>query len=92
MASFVIGRLLVDIWKTLPCIWEYQAVQPSIDKVVLKVVPAKNYTREFEQKLERNLEEFLGEGMVVDVEPVERTQTEPSGKRLIIKSQISAPS
>jgi phenylacetate-CoA ligase len=89
LASSTLGPLLVDVWATLPAIWEYQAVQIASDKVVLKVVPGPDYARETEKKLARGLEEFLGDGMQVDVERVERIETEPSGKRLIIKTQIA---
>jgi phenylacetate-CoA ligase len=90
VSSSTLGPLLVDVWETVPAIWEYQAVQIADDRVVLKVVPGSNYTGELEKKLARGLEEFLGKGMRVELEPVDRIETEPSGKRLIIKSHLTA--
>ncbi|MEJ2716683.1 MAG: hypothetical protein P8182_06020 [Deltaproteobacteria bacterium] len=88
VASSTLGPLLVDVWETLPALWEYQAVQIAGDRVVLKMVPGPGYTGKIEKKLARGLEEFLGDGMHVDVEPVKRIETESSGKRLIIKSHL----
>lgn len=90
LASSTLGPLLVDVWETLPALWEYQAVQIADDTVVLKVVPGPNFTGEIEKKVSTDLEEFLGDGMHVVVERVERIETEPSGKRLIIKSHIAS--
>jgi hypothetical protein len=37
----------------------------------------------------RALEQLVGPGMAVQVEPVERIEPEPSGKRLVIKSLLA---
>jgi hypothetical protein len=76
------------VCEAIPAIWEYQAVQIAEDHMVLKVVPGPSYGPEIEKKLSTDLVEFLGDGMHVNVEQVERIDTEPSGKRLIIKSLI----
>jgi phenylacetate-CoA ligase len=92
IASSTLGPLLVDVCEAIPAIWEYQAVQIAEDHMVLKVVPGPSYGPEIEKKLSTDLVEFLGDGMHVNVEQVERIETEPSGKRLIIKSLIGSHS
>jgi hypothetical protein len=58
-------------------IWEYQ------------VVPTPRFTSQFAAKLEVDLAGFLGPGMQVDVQTVDRIAVEASGKRLIVKSQLT---
>ncbi len=75
----------------LPYIWEYQAIQTGPDAVVLRVVPTSRFTLEFSRKLQSDLQDFLGPGMTVRVETVERIEGEGSRKRLIIKSHLAPP-
>jgi phenylacetate-CoA ligase len=74
----------------LDCIWEYQAVQTAADAVVLRIVPTVRFTPAFARAVEEELEAFLGPGMDVRVEAVDRIALEPSGKRLIIKSELTS--
>jgi len=76
---------------TLDCVSEYQAVQTAADAVVLRVVPTPRFTAEYARRLEEALEDFLGPGMAVRVETVDRIAAEPSGKRLVIKSELPRP-
>ena len=73
-------RLVLDL------VWEYQAVQTAAEAVTLRVVPAPRFSAADAVSLRRDLEEFLGPGVRVTVEPVDRIIPEASGKRLIIKS------
>jgi phenylacetate-CoA ligase len=66
-------------------VWEYQAVQPTPDAVVLRVVPSRRFSPGVATGLQANLQEFLGPTVRVTVETVERIPVEASGKRLIIK-------
>jgi hypothetical protein len=56
------------------------------DAIVLKVVPTPRFTEGFAAKLRADLESFLGPGMSVTVQVVDRIAVEPSGKRLIVKT------
>ena len=75
--------------RLLDFVWEYQAVQTAADAVTLRVVPTPRFTPEYARHLELELEDFLGPGMVVRVEAVDRIPSEASGKRLIIKSELA---
>jgi phenylacetate-CoA ligase len=85
----VLGRFLISIADVIPYIWEYQAIQNAPDKVTLRVVPTTCFTPEFAKTLRAELEAFLGPGVGVAIEPVDRIPLEPSGKRLIIKSLLA---
>ncbi len=89
VSSTTLGALLTDVSQALPYVWEYQAAQVAPDKVLLRIVPTKRFTEEFGKKLKKDLEEVLGSGMTVTVKTVDRIEAEPSGKRLIIKSELS---
>jgi len=90
VAPGALERLLTFVCQIVPYIWEYQAVQVAADAVVLRVVPTPKFSEEFARKLRRDLEEFMGPGVTVVIEPVDHILLEPSGKRLIIKPLGSA--
>ena len=81
-----LGQLLTFVIGIIPYVWEYQAVQTARDRVRLLVVPTSRYTSQYGETLRRRVEEFLGPGMTVTLEPVDAIPLEPSGKRLIIKA------
>jgi phenylacetate-CoA ligase len=73
-----------------PYIWEYQAVQTVPERVVFRVVPTARLTPDRVNWLQAELEEFLGPGVSVTVEQVERIPVEASGKRLLVRSDVAA--
>jgi phenylacetate-CoA ligase len=85
----VLGQFLAFVIGIIPYIWEYQAVQSAPDEVMLRVVPTSRFTPEFARRLQGELAAFLGPGVRVAIEPVDRIPLEPSGKRLIIKSLLT---
>jgi phenylacetate-CoA ligase len=84
----VLGQFLAFVIGGIPSIWEYQAVQNALDEVTLRVVPTAHFTSEFARTLQRELEVFLGPGVRVTIDRVDRIPLEPSGKRLIIRSHL----
>jgi phenylacetate-coenzyme A ligase PaaK-like adenylate-forming protein len=86
----ILGWFLTHVCHALPDLWEFQAVQTAPDAVTLLVVPAPRFTADTARRLERALAEFLGGGMRVAVERVDHIASEPSGKRLIIRSAAPA--
>jgi len=73
-----------------PYIWEYQATQTVRDRVVFRVVPTARLTPDRVDWLRAQLEEFLGPGVSVTVEQVDRIPVEASGKRLLVRSNVAA--
>jgi hypothetical protein len=91
ISAAVLGQLLVTVGDGLPYMWEYQAVQESLGKVELRVVPTARYTRETGDILRRQLETLLGPGTDVRVTTVDALERRPSGKRLAIESRLACP-
>jgi len=89
--SGTLGHFLTFEAGVLPHVREYQALQLRFDHIVLRVVSTPSCTVEATRALRERLESFLGPGMSVAVERVNRIPTEPSGKRLIIKSIVDEP-
>jgi phenylacetate-CoA ligase len=85
----ILGQFLVFVAGVVPFVWEYQAVQEAPDAVRLRIVPTARFTPEFARTLQGEIEAFLGPGVNVMIEPVDRIPLEPSGKRLIIKSHLT---
>jgi len=81
-------RFLNIVARAHPYIWEYQAVQTARDSVVVSIVPTSHFTPHVSRKLEVALEQFMGPSIHVRVESVERIAREPSGKRLLVKSNL----
>jgi phenylacetate-CoA ligase len=69
-------------------VWEFQAVQTAAKAVTLRVVPASSFDPCFAERLQRELQAFLGPTMTATVQTVDRIEVERSGKRLIIKSHL----
>ncbi|MEJ2716417.1 MAG: hypothetical protein P8182_04655 [Deltaproteobacteria bacterium] len=88
--SPTLQAFLNNVCLALPHIWEYQAVQTAMDRVVLRIVPTSSFTPTVSAKLKKDLEEFLGPGLAVAVEAVSKIEFEPSGKRPLIKSELTA--
>jgi phenylacetate-CoA ligase len=71
-----------------PYILEYQAVQPSLDRLILRIVPSPRWDAAAERLLRENAEPQLGPGITLEIETVQQITLEPSGKRLMIKSEL----
>jgi phenylacetate-CoA ligase len=82
-------RFLNIVARAHPYLWEYQAVQTAPDHVVFTVVPTARLTAAVADTLRAQLEGFLGPGMTVTVQSVDRIPVEPSGKRFLVKSRIA---
>jgi phenylacetate-CoA ligase len=81
--TFVVSTVLMH-----PYVREYQTVQPSVDRVILKIVPSERWGAPAERLLRENAAQHLGPDMAIDIELVDRIELEPSGKRLMIKSGL----
>lgn len=64
---------------------EFQAVQTAADAITLRVVPTPAWTPETAAELEFDLRRYTGPDVRVCVEVVSRIDSEPSGKRLVVK-------
>jgi phenylacetate-CoA ligase len=71
-----------------PYVLEYQAVQPTADRLILRIVPTGRWDGAAERMLRDNAGRLLGPDMALEVQLVERIELEPSGKRLMIKSAL----
>ncbi len=86
VSTATLGYYLTDICHAAPHIREFQAIVESARSVVLRVVPIAQLEPTIAATIRARLEDLLGPGVAVRVEPVERIPLEPSGKRLIIKT------
>jgi phenylacetate-coenzyme A ligase PaaK-like adenylate-forming protein len=87
----LLGQLLTFVIGIIPYVWEYQMVQTAPDAVTLRIVPTPRFTAAFGATLRRELESFLAPGVAVTLECLDGIPLEPSGKRLIIKSEMGRP-
>jgi phenylacetate-CoA ligase len=82
--TYVVATRLVH-----PYILEYQAVQPSVDRLIIRIVPSERWGAAAERMLREHAEQQLGSGIALEIELVDRIELEPSGKRLMIKSGMA---
>jgi phenylacetate-CoA ligase len=85
VSAATLGYYLTDICHAAPHLREFQALVEGAHSVVLRVVPTAQFGPATAAIIRTRLEELLGPGMTVRVEPVGGIALEPSGKRLIIK-------
>jgi phenylacetate-CoA ligase len=85
---YQIIRLLVHTEK--PWVRQYQLVQESMARIVLKVVPMQKPESEILQKFEQKVTGLLGSGVVFCTELVGSIQREKSGKFTVFKSLVSS--
>jgi phenylacetate-CoA ligase len=67
----------------------FQAAQVASDTVVLRLVPAPSFTADMAAWIARELRRVLGEDVRVEVRTVGALPREPSGKRLLIRWELS---
>jgi phenylacetate-CoA ligase len=82
--TYVVGTRLMH-----PFILEYQAFQPALDRLILRIVPSPRWDAAAERLLRENAEPQLGSGIALDIEIVDQIPLETSGKRLMIKSELA---
>jgi phenylacetate-CoA ligase len=88
LATGAFSALLTLRYPVMSYVQEYQAVQESISRIVLRVVPTTRFSSDYAATLQDQLETFLGPDLSVVIEPVEQIGAEASGKRLIIKTSL----
>ncbi len=82
------GVLLPHVMKEFPEVREFQVYQPSIDRVILRVVPAEGFSKETVRDLQVALKRFLGEAVALIVEPVSEIPRLPTGKYRLTVSEV----
>ncbi len=92
ISGVVLGHFLTFEGGVIPSVAEYQAEQTAPGAVTLRVVPAGTITHEIAATLRNRVATFLGPGIEVSLEVVERIPIERSGKRLIIRPLRESPS
>jgi phenylacetate-CoA ligase len=85
----ILGAIIFRQQGFLSYVAEYQAIQPTPDTVMLKVVPNQRFNHDAEVALHAALGRLLGHDMHVSLDLVDQIPREDNGKRLIIKSQLA---
>jgi phenylacetate-CoA ligase len=92
ITSGVLGEVVFRQRGFLSYVTEYQAVQTTLDTVMLKIVPMDCFTHDTAAALLLALKKLLGPEIQVALDLVSQIPREVDGKRLIIKSQIAPDS
>ena len=82
-----VGRL-DPVFKADFPIREAQIVQQSLERVVLRVVPAPGYDHRIAEELAERLRQRLGRSMAIDVEEVDRLPRSAGGKLRAVVSNL----
>lgn len=84
-----LGQFLFVLKNYINYIREYQVIQNRLNEMQFLVVPEHNFNSSIEKRLQNDLKTFIGEEIKIDINVVPEIKREVSGKRLIIKSNIS---
>jgi phenylacetate-CoA ligase len=86
----MVGRL-DHIFKSLTDVSEAQIVQPSVERIVIYVVPGPRFGEASERALLREAHARLGNEIEIEVERVREIARQPNGKLRAVKSLIAPP-
>jgi phenylacetate-CoA ligase len=85
-----VGYLFVELVKNLDLENQFQFVQPSHDRLIVRISnppPAANVLTELREQIEK----LLGRGVAVELELVDSVERDPSGKYRYVVSELSSP-
>ena len=68
---------------------EYRFVQKAVDRLNLRIMPTPGFTEAHAERLRQGLERLLGPGVTVEIAEVAEIPPELSGKRLVVKSEVT---
>jgi phenylacetate-CoA ligase len=83
-----IGRM-DHIFKDTLEIKEAQIYQPSIERIVVRIVPRSGFDNEAQRALEREFRRRIGDDLEIDYEIVDSIQRVPSGKFRAVVSDVA---
>lgn len=83
-----LGRL-DHIFKSLENIKESQIIQEKLDKIIVKIVPRKNYSKKDEISLMYELQTRMGPSFYFEIKCVEKIEKDKSGKFRSVISKIN---
>jgi phenylacetate-CoA ligase len=83
-----IGRLDF-VFKPIDTVIESQIIQETINKVIVKVVPSSEYSKEDSLKIIRKLKDYSGTDINIVIEKVDKIERNPNGKIRYVISKVS---
>ncbi len=89
------GRLinpwhLANTLRVIPEIAIFQVIQKTLDRIVVKYVAEAPVSREGEDKIRRDFEQYLGGGFAIEFERAAVISRTPGGKFMMTLSEVSA--
>jgi phenylacetate-CoA ligase len=87
--SGVLLEAYIRVACDLSMLREYQFIQKAVDRMQVRIVPAPGFSEAHAERLRRGLEKLLGPGLTVEIAEVAEIPSEPSGKRLVVKSEVA---
>ncbi|MEE9507462.1 MAG: hypothetical protein V3V98_10035 [Thermoplasmata archaeon] len=82
------GEFFPHILKDVSGIRQYQVVQDSLESIVIRIVPRRNFDRRSEQQLLSNLADWLGNEVSVKIVLEKEIPLSPTGKHRIVESRV----
>jgi phenylacetate-CoA ligase len=86
-----IGRM-DHVFKDALAVREAQIVQPSIDRIVIRLVPRPEFDEASRRALAREIRDRLGDGMALEFELIDAIPRLPNGKFRAVVSEIAGGS
>lgn len=83
------GLALIYVVRDLPEVGAFKIVQEDLQRTRVYVVPATGYSEDTGRKIRAGMQQRLGEGVDVAVEPVEEIAPERSGKFRYVVSKVA---
>ncbi len=82
------GIMMPHFMKEFSCIREFQFVQPSVEELILRVVPNEGWDADARSYLEQQLRRWIGQTIALRFEESEELERAPSGKYRMVISDV----
>ena len=86
----VTGLFFPHLLKDFPEVGEFQVVQTAVDRVELRIVPARHLRQETLESIEKRSREALGDRVAFTIRAVDEIPLTNQGKRRVVVNQASS--
>jgi len=82
------GEFFPHLIKEYPGVRQYQILQPKLDELIVKIVPANGSAQGAGAELKQKIARAVGPQVRIELQYVSEIPLEPSGKHLFVKSAV----
>jgi phenylacetate-CoA ligase len=90
--KYLIVHFFTGYFEWVDTVKQFQVVQEAIDRIILKLVPSDKFNEEARGKIEKDVKEYIGSDVELEIKIVDDIPLARSGKRRFVISEVAASS